>query len=422
MDFCDLGNCANGHRGQFDERHRVLQMLGGLVTITSTAPVLSAAGITAPSYAEVLDYLQTQYRTIYGADSYLEPDSQDGQFLGIIAAAINDANGAATAVFNAFSPATAQGTGLASVLKGNGIKPAIATNSTVSLTITGTAGTAIVNGLVGDASQNKWALPTPVNIPDSSTITVTATCTVAGAVGAPAATVTRILTPQLGWQSVTQPSAAVLGAPVETDAALRQRQSVSVAPAAQAPLVAIIGAVAALPGVTRYTGFENPTGTTDANGLPPHSVAIIVEGGVLADIATAIANTKSVGVLTYGTTTQTVTNIYGLPSTINFFLVTEKRTTVAISLTPINGYSAAIGAEIQASVAAYINSLAIGEKIRYTRLFGPATLGGVGDGLSYEIITLGVSLYPASPGVIDAPIAFNEAANCQPSDVVLTLV
>ena len=79
------------------------------MTITTTAPTIDATGITAPSYADVLAFIQAKYQAIYGADIYLGNDSQDGQFLGVIAQAISDANSVAVAVYNAFSPATAQG-------------------------------------------------------------------------------------------------------------------------------------------------------------------------------------------------------------------------------------------------------------------------------------------------------------------------
>ena len=81
---------------------------GGSMTILSTAPVIDAAGIRAPSYGEVLQYFKDQYRNIYGADTYLEADSQDGQLLAVFAMAIHDANTAAVQVYNAFSPATAR--------------------------------------------------------------------------------------------------------------------------------------------------------------------------------------------------------------------------------------------------------------------------------------------------------------------------
>ena len=74
------------------------------------------------------------------------------QFLGIVAAAINDSNAAAVAVYNSFSPATAQGNGLSSVVKINGITRLVASNSTVDLTVVGIAGTTITNGQASDSS------------------------------------------------------------------------------------------------------------------------------------------------------------------------------------------------------------------------------------------------------------------------------
>ena len=60
-----------------------------------TAPTIDEKGISAPSFAEILAYLQEAYRGIFGADVYLGNDSQDGQFIGIVATAINDSNAAA---------------------------------------------------------------------------------------------------------------------------------------------------------------------------------------------------------------------------------------------------------------------------------------------------------------------------------------
>lgn len=391
------------------------------MTITTTAPTLTAAGVTAPAYADILDFLKTQYRSIFGADVYLESDSQDGQFLAIVAAAVNDANSAAIAIYNSFSPVRASGAGLSANVKLNGLRRLTPTNSTANLLIVGQAGTAITSGVVTDTAKTNWALPASVNIPQSGQITVTATCVTPGAITAAPGTISSIATPQLGWQSATNPAVAVLGAPVESDAALRQRQAVSVAQPAQSPLVSVIGAVAAVAGVTRYTAYENPNGTTDANGLPGHSIAVVVEGGSAAAIAAAIANKKTVGAATFGSTTQTVLDAYGIPRAISFFPVAEQRVTVALSLRAINGYSTAVGAKIRSAVAAYINAVAIGQTVYATRLFGPASLIGDPDGLTYEILSLGAALFPGVPALVDVPIAFNQAAHCDASDVVITL-
>lgn len=391
------------------------------MTIISTAPVLTSTGISAPSYADILTYLQEQFLGIFGADIYIDPDSQDGQWLAIQAQAISDANSVAVAVYNSFSPSTSQGNSLSSNVKLNGITRQIATKSTCPVVIVGQANAVIVNGIAGDSLSNQWALPASFSIPNSGTITVTATCSTLGAISAATNSITKILTPQLGWQSVNNAVAATVGAPIESDAALRQRQAVSSALPAQSVLGGIAAAIAAVPGVTRFVAYENPTGTTDSNGLPAHSFAVVAEGGDPTAICQSIANKKTIGAATYGTTSVSITNAFGLPSVINFFIVTKVRIVANVYVHPINGYTTVIGAEIQAAVAAYINSIAIGNNVFLSRLYVPATLAqsGNADGNTYELLSVAIAAYPASPIAADVSIAFNAVASCNPVDITI---
>ena len=66
------------------------------------------SGFHYPDYPTVLTYLQSEYRTIYGADTYLEADSQDGQWISILALSMFDCMQVASAVKNSFSPLKAQ--------------------------------------------------------------------------------------------------------------------------------------------------------------------------------------------------------------------------------------------------------------------------------------------------------------------------
>lgn len=387
-----------------------------------TAPTISATGISAPTYAEVLAYLQQQFRSIYGDDIYLESDSQDGQFLAVIAAAINDGNAATVAAYNAFSPLTAQGAGLSKNVKINGIARAVATNSSVDLVLVGQAGTTITNGQARDEADNLWALPASVTIPPAGEITVTATCTVVGDIDAAPGAISQIATPTRGWQSVTNPAAATAGAPVETDAALRARQATSVALPSRTVLEGTVGAVANLEGVTRYRAFENDTDTTDANGLPGHSIALVVEGGVAAAIAQAIAAKKTPGTGTFGTTSQVVTDLYGVSRVIRFYRPTEDTAHVKINLTALAGYNTSIGQAIQQAVADYINSLAIGGTIYLWRLAVPANLGGDSRSLTFDINSILIGLNAGTPAAADIALPFNHVAMCDPADVELTVV
>ena len=62
------------------------------------APTISAAGIDAPDFAKILAVLNERVREIFGDDIYIEPDSQDGQLLGVYSLALSDLNAAAVAL------------------------------------------------------------------------------------------------------------------------------------------------------------------------------------------------------------------------------------------------------------------------------------------------------------------------------------
>lgn len=337
---------------------------------------ITSAGISAPSYADIFASLQASFQSIYGSDIYIDPDSQDGQLIGVFAQAISDCNQTAITVYNAFSPTYAQGAGLSSVVKINGIQREISTYSTALLTIVGQAGSPINNGIVQDASKNNWALPTLVTIPPSGTISVTATCQTIGAITALPNTITNITTPQQGWQSATNPAASAPGNPVEMDAALRQRQTVSTSLPAQTPLQSIIANVANVVGVGRYAPYENPTGVVDSNGVPAHSIAIVVEGGDATAIATAIEQKKSPGTGTYGTTSVIVYDPSGVPVDINFFQLTEVPTFALVDITPLTGYLSTTGTAIQQAVSTFIEALAIGSSVNINKVLAPAGLQG----------------------------------------------
>ena len=392
--------------------------------MTTLACTITPTGIIAPDYADILQELKIAYWSIFGSDAVLDNDSQDGQLLAIFAQAIYDSNQVAVDVYNAYSPATAQGANLASVVKINGLQKESASNSTAPVTITGTAYTPINNGIVGD-NQNlgtQWALPSLVTIPSGGTIVVTATCTTPGAVAAAINTLTQILTPTSGWQGANNGTTATPGAAVETDAALRQRQSVSTSIAAQSIDEAIYAAIANLPGVSGVSYDDNDTAAPDANGVPAYSVAFIVTGGDANSIAGVIANLKTPGTPTYGTTNVVVTDSHGINNTINFFQTALQTISVHVTVQPLTGYTSGIGAEIVASIVSYINSLVIGQYSYLNRLMAAAGLNGIGDGETFVVTLLQQSIAPAVPAAADVPIAFNQQATITAANVTLTVL
>ena len=393
-----------------------LDTLGLSATVT-------AEGISAPDYQTVLDTITGYFQQIYGSDAYLEPDSKDGQLVALVALAIHDANNTAISVYRSFSPATALGDALTSNVKINGITRRAATNSTVDLLLTGTVGTTITNGSVRDTNGVVWNLPATVVIGSDGTVVATATCANSGAVAAVAGSVNGINTPTRGWASVTNPLAATVGVAAETDAELRVRQSQSVALASLTPFDAVDGAIANVEGVTRHKLFENDTETTDANGLPEHSISAVVEGGGATEIANTIRSVKGQGVSTYGTTAVVVTDKYGNPYTIRFSRPVDVPVYVSITLKALTGYTSDIGDEMKAAVASYINSLAIGDGVLLSRVYSPANLGVVSGGNAryYDIMELLIGRSAESVAAANVTVVYDEAVSCSVENIEITV-
>jgi uncharacterized phage protein gp47/JayE len=290
-------------------------------------------------------------------------------------------------------------------------------------------GTIITDGVVEDEAGYRWDLPSSVTIPLAGQAVVTATAQKEGAITAAAGTITRITTPTRGWQSVTTVSEAVVGAPVESDAALRRRQSVSTALPAQTVLEGLVGAVANLPGVTAWAGYENDTSAVNALGMPANSITMVVQGGDVQDIAATIAAKKAPGTGTHGTTSTLVFDSRGVPATIRFYQATQVPVEIEVTIKALGGYLSTTGAKIVEMVVAYITDLGIGAgdktgggKVYHWKVGAVAALMGTGLENTFEVT--GVTMRrDADPfAATDIDIAFNEMPGATTAGINLTVV
>ncbi len=279
----------------------------------------------------------------------------------------------------------------------------------------------ILAGVVKDANGNLWNLPAVVTIPPAGTVAVTVTAQQPGAISAPAGSINTLYNPQQGWQSFTSTADAAVGGAVEQDSILRSRQSISTATPAQDTIYSIIAAVGNVTGVTRYKLYENDTGITDANGIPAHSISLVVYGGAIAYIAAAIDSRKPPGTPTYGSTSQVVYDALGLATTINFFTLQLVPIYVDISIQALTGFVTTTEAAIQTAVANFINSLAIGGDVYAAQTQAIASLMSVGLGQTFTITAFTLGTAPAPTGTSDLTIAFNQAAVCTAADVTITV-
>lgn len=381
-------------------------------------------GVKCPEFAEIREYFQEKAKSIFGEDIYLGEDSADGQLLDIFASAVHTVNNQAVSAVAQFSPVSAEGTGLDYVVKVNGISRNAASYSTVDLRIIGTTGTVIENGTAIDSSDNVWILPATVTIPTAGEITVTATAAEAGAIEAEAGSITTIGTPTLGWQSVSNPAAATAGDPVETDAELRARQTISTMNPSQSTFEAIEAAILNINGVARIGGYNNQSSETNDDGIPAHSIALVVDGGNANTIAKTLWNKSSEGVGFYGSTTISVTDYYGGTHNIKFSRPQTVNVYATVSIKTTDLYTSALDDDIKQSVADYINSMPIGTGVNLPLLIAYLLAQGTDGNLEnrYYLVNLTLGTSISSQTAASIEVTWNQAVATTVSKIAIEFV
>lgn len=383
------------------------------------APYINETGFHIPTYADIEGYLVALAQSCWGVDIYLDSTTDDFKWIAGVSKIINDTNQGALMAYNARSPVNAVGVGLDSIVSLNGLKRNAPTNSLATLTIGGTPFTVINNGIAADVSGNKWDLPSTVVIGSGGTVTVTATCETPGAISATAGQISIIYTPTLGWTSVVNPGAAIVGQPLEKDSALRARQGVSVAAPSQTIVDGIKGAVSDLPTVLTCQVYENDTtglltsigGANNPGGFPPKSITVVVDGGDGQSIADAIAIRKTPGCYSNGDQIYNYTDPFGVNNTIRFYRPINETIVVTLTIHALNGYTNTIGASAKQAIANYINTLAAGQSCILSQLeYAAVSINTNPQNPYFSVVSVLAAISPNVPGTADINLNFNQKA------------
>ena len=336
---------------------------------------LTSQGFTRTRLDERLTALQEAMRAIFGPTLNLDPDTMDGQALGIYAESISNLDQLAEDVYHSFNPQSATGVALSRLVQLNGIRRIEGTYSTVVLRCVGSEGTAILAGSLVKSTATNATFQTVADatIPASGQIDVEARSSVKGAILAPAGTLTKIDTPIYGWQTATNLLDATPGRDEETDEQLRLRRRASTSTPGQAIVDAIYGALTNIPSVLQARVYENDQDTVQpVTSLPPHSIYCIVEGGTDADILKTIWLKKTAGTTTYGTTSGTVNDSMGNPHTLKFSRPTSVNVYVTVNLHTRPGWPTDGAQRIKDALTAWaVANQSIGEEVIQSRLFDP---------------------------------------------------
>lgn len=337
-----------------------------------SAPTISSTGIIIPTYDDIIEYLVDKTKEIYGSDIYLDEDSMDYQFLSSFALLMYDVCQCLVLDYNSHNPDTATGTSLDRVCAYSGITRLEGTASTVLLKCTGTPGTVISYGSALDNNGYTWQMEKEFTLGEDGTAEVNASCTEDGPIQAAIGTITTIVNPTKGWESVTNEYAATIGSSVETDSHLRARREAAVSSEAVTVTQAVLSAVQNVDNVLKAKLYENPGQDIDANGIPAHSICVIAEGGTDEDVAKAIFLKKTPGCNTYGTTSVEVETEIGDTMVINFFRPIYKNVEVVVNIVEIKNYTDTVGNLIKENILNAISELDIGQTLYASDLYYPS--------------------------------------------------
>ncbi len=380
---------------------------------------LTSQGLTRTRLDERMTALQEAMRAIFGPSINLDPDTVDGQSLGVFAESISNLDQLAEDTYHSFNPQSATGVALSRLVQLNGIRRIEGTYSTVDLLCVGQEGTIIPAGsLVKSSTNATFQTTAAATIPASGHVSVPARASVMGAVLAPVGTLTKIDTPIYGWQTVSNPLDAVPGRAEETDEQLRLRRRASTSTPGQSIVDAMYGALSNIPDVLQALVYENDQDTTDANGLPPHSIYCVVEGGTNQNILDTIWLKKTAGTTTHGTTSGTVTDSMGNPHVLKFSRPADTNIWVTVNLHTRPGWPTDGAQRIKDALTAWaLANQSIGEEVIHSRLFDP--INSI-PGHSIDSLYIGTAANPA--GTANIAVPFDGLARFDSTRIVVNVL
>lgn len=295
-------------------------------------PEFTAAGLVLPAEADILAGVQADIDAAFGGGVNASLETPQGQLASSESAVIADKNAQLAYVVANLDPDYASGEFQDAIGKYYFLTRKGASPTTVTVTLTGIAGTVVpALSLAQDVNGNTYYNTASVTIGAGGTVTAQFANTVSGPIPCPPNALSQIYQAIPGWDAITNPSAGILGQDVESRADFEYRRKNSVALNANGSKQAIAANVFNVDGVTDVYVDENVTDATVTRGstafpLLPHSLYVAVLGGADADIANAIWLRKNDGSNMNGDVTVNVPDTsYSVPYPTT--PITFKRTT-----------------------------------------------------------------------------------------------
>jgi uncharacterized phage protein gp47/JayE len=261
---------------------------------------VETSGVIIADTADTLTTVQTEFKNAFGQDLVVTPDTPQGVLITAETLARDAVLRNNAALANQINPNLAGGVFLDAIMALTGTARDPAEHSTVTATLAGVPGTIVPAGVTASTNPDGdiFELITTVVIGTGGSVSAEFQSVEFGPIAAPSGTLTAIVSGVLGWETITNPDAAVLGRAEQSDQAARLFRKNTLALQGLSLAEAITSGLYATEGVKSLTFRENVADTIetiDGILMAPHSIYACVDGGTDADVAATILNKKSAG-------------------------------------------------------------------------------------------------------------------------------
>lgn len=391
---------------------------------------LTSTGLDIKDVEEILAGIVADQVANISADLQTEADTVIGQLNGIYAAALAECWELLEQVYLAAYPDTASGQALSYVAALTGAIRLAATKSTLLVHLEGTVSTSVPAGTRGypdgdpDSLYETTAVAVIAEEGATDYIEVTMEAVTPGSAAKAFSTDVELViaTPVSGLDAITIQADSDDGADEETDPELRFRREQTLALAGSSTTAAIRADVLSVDGVDSCTVFENRTGVTDALGLPPKSIEVMVysvnDDYTGQDVADKIQLVKPAGTETFGGLSETTEDSAGNSYTTHYSEPTEVRTYVDLTLTAETDGTYVGDAAVSETIAAWsVLGLSVGDSVYASDIINVvADLAGV---ISVSPTSVKVD-NQASPSSTDLVLTARQLGTIDSADVAVT--
>lgn len=376
-------------------------------------------GLVVQSLEEILADLTEQFQSIYGYDINLEQNSPDGQWLNILAQEKKDILDLFTQYYNNLDVDRVVGIPQQILYKLNGLTIKAFTYSYVYVNVTTTAPVNL-QGLddnienadgtgytVTDTNGNRWILAESQSLAAGTHLLNFRSAELGGVTALPN-TITVMETIIAGVSGVNNPANNYITGNVgESDSEFRLRRNQSMSVPSQGFADSIQSQLLNLDNVTEAKVFQNRT-SSPVNGIPAHTVWVVVEGGNSQDIGQVIYANMPPGIPMKGNETVNITRPNGEIEVVQYDLPTASDLYISATIKLLGG---AIDEDYLKEQLAQL-TFEIGESVESANITTEIKdiIGGNGTPYDVELSTDGITYSEVvTPANLDEYFTINTA-------------